>query len=305
MIDAEKKKTLVTGGTGLVGSYLQQIMPDALYVGSEYNLTEKNVTNSLVGDIKHTTIIHLAAKAGGMYDNIKYPAFYYEENILINTNILKAATTHGVKRFVGVLSTCIYPDNVLEYPITEECLHDGKPYESIMGYSMAKRAMAVQIDCYNKQFHTNYQYLIPCNLYGQFPYTEDFEKLHFVNAMISRIMKALKNGEKEIILFGSGKPLRQFIWAMDFARAIKHVVENDIIENLNIAPDHSQTIAEIAQICLSACHAQDIKIKFDSSLPDGQYRKCASNKKMKNLLTNFSFTSLEVGIEKTFKEMTT
>ena len=177
---------LVTGGSGMVGKSLQEILPEADYYSSkELNLLKESTVKFHMRRKKYDTVIHLAAKVGGIIDNINKPAEYFEDNVIMNTNILKWSRLTGVKRFIGILSTCIYPDVADKYPMTEDTLHDGPPTPTNFSYGYAKRALAVQIDAYNKQYGTNYQYLIPCNLYGE--YDKWGENSHFVAALIKKL----------------------------------------------------------------------------------------------------------------------
>ena len=182
-----KNKILVTGGTGLIGKYLQKEMPNATYVGSsDYNLTKNDQVIKMFQDIKPNIVIHLAALVGGVHHNIEEPVKYFEENVLMNTFVLKESYKFNVKRFTGILSSCIYPDKISSYPIKEDQLIEGAPHQDLFSYSYAKRCLAIQVDMYNKKYKTNYNYLIPCNLYGEF---DKFDQIrgHFVGALIHKI----------------------------------------------------------------------------------------------------------------------
>ena len=253
-------KVLVTGGSGLVGSYLKQIMPDAYYISSDdYDLTRENEVESLFKKNRFKTVIHLAARVGGIHHNIIEPVKYFEENILMNTLILKYSHKNGVKYFLTLLSSCIYPDKIKKFPIKEKNLFEGAPHESLFSYSYAKRSMAVQIDAYNKKFKTNYNYIIPCNLYGEFDKFGDIEG-HFVGALIEKIIEAKKNKKNHISLFGDGTPKRQFMHAKDLARIIKLSIDNKITENFNVATNENYSVEKIAQLALKACNFKDAKI---------------------------------------------
>ena len=298
------KKILVTGGSGMVGRSLQDIMPDAMYLSSDRcDLTNQQSVNYLMKDNNFDTVIHLAAKVGGIIDNINKPAEYFEDNILMNTNLLRASHENGVKQFIGILSTCIYPDTVDEYPMTEEILHQGPPTPTNFSYGYAKRCLAVQIDAYNKQYGTNYQYLTPCNLYGE--YDKWGENSHFVAALIKKIMLALANGENELHLFGTGLPLRQFIHSKDLAKVIKHCIDNDVYDSFNVATEENLKIKEIAKIVLEVIDTKEqIKhLRFDTNKPDGQYRKDVSNKKLLSVIPDFEFTPLMDGIKDTYDKI--
>ena len=206
-------KYIVTGGTGMVGMHLQEIMPDLVYLSSaDCDLTDKNAVDALFASEKPDGVIHLAARVGGIMENIKNPASFYDENIQINTNTLMAARKNGVKRLIAILSTCMYPDKAVNYPMSEEDVHKGPPSAANFTYAYAKRCLAVQIDAYRHQHGLNYSYVIPCNLYGEHDNFEDSNKSHFVTALIKKIIDAENAGSTAITLFGTGKPMRQFMY---------------------------------------------------------------------------------------------
>lgn len=294
---------LVTGGSSMVGKHLQKVLPKAIFLSSkDCDLQNFDQTVKLFKQIKPQTIIHLAAKVGGIMDNIKNPVNFFEENILINTNTLKATYECGASKFIGVLSTCIYPDKLkkTEYPIREEVLHDGPPTPTNFAYGYAKRCLAVQIDAYNKQKKTEYSSLIPCNLYSEHDHFEG-DKAHFLSSLMSKIHNAKINNQNHIELFGSGKPLRQFMYAGDLAEAIVQTINAQTAFSYNICPPENKSIFEIAKIALKACDAEHLKIKWDKSKPDGQFRKDASSEKFLQIYPNFKFTPLLEGIQKTYK----
>ena len=297
------KKILVTGGSGMVGKSLQELIPQASYISSkDCDLTNPLEVESLVKSHKPEAIIHLAAKVGGIIDNINKPAEYFDDNILMNTLLLKSAHKYGVRRFIGILSTCIYPDTVVRYPMSETMLHLGPPTPTNFSYGYAKRSLAVQIDAYNKQYGTKYQYLIPCNLYGE--HDKFGENSHFVAALIKKIYKAKEKNESELKLFGTGKPLRQFMYVGDLAYVIKYCIDNDIYDNFNVATEENLSIKEIAEIVVNIMGKDQInKINFDPKKPDGQFRKDVSISKLKKIIPTFTPTKLSEGIRKTINNL--
>lgn len=299
----KNKKILVTGGSGMVGRSLKDIMSNAIYLSSkDCDLINPLETELLIKKHKPDVIIHLAAKVGGIMDNINKPAEYFDDNVLMNTNLLRLSYKYNVKRFIGILSTCIYPDKVDEYPMTEDMLHLGPPTPTNFSYGYAKRSLAVQIDAYNKQYGTKYQYLIPCNLYGE--YDKWGDNSHFVAALLKKIIIADKNGEEIVNLFGTGKPLRQFMYSNDLAKIIKLCIDNEIYESFNVATNENLSIKEIADIVLKTINPKNVKrFNFDKEKPDGQFRKDVSSNKLLSLLPNFCFTTLEEGIKNTYKKI--
>lgn len=299
----KKTRVLVTGGSGMVGKHLKEIKPNWKYLSSkDCDLTNFLDVEKLLIDEKPDRIIHLAAKVGGILQNIASPADFYDENITINTNLLIAAKNLKIPRLTAILSTCMYPDTVSRYPISEDDLHKGPPAFSNLSYGYSKRCAAVQIEAYKYQHKLKYNYLIPCNLYGEHDDFENFEKSHFVTALISKIIEAEKLGKDKITLFGTGNPLRQFLYSGDFARIIQQVSDRDITESFNVAPpDHNYSIDQMAKIVLKALKKNSWKIEYDSKKPDGQFRKDVDSKKMMTHLPEFSFTRFHEGVLKVYK----
>lgn len=295
------KKIVVTGGSGLVGRSLQKFLPNAVYLSSkQYDLTTESGVDRLYKEHEPDCIVHLAAKVGGILDNVTKPAEYFTENVLMNTLMIDRAYKHGVKRFLSILSTCVYPDTVDTYPMVESDYDSGPPAPTNYSYGISKRAQAAQINAYNKQYATKYQYLIASNLYGEFD-KFGHQNSHFIASLIRKLHFALKNGDDKIVLFGTGQPYRQFLYADDLARVIVHCLKNDVYDNMNVAPDENLTIHEMAKIALKVFNAENLTITYDRTYPDGQFRKDVSNAKLRSIMEDFKFTSLADGIKKTYE----
>ena len=295
-------KILVTGGSGMVGKSLKKILPEATYLSSkECDLKNEEEVKSLMNNNEFDAVIHLAAKVGGIIDNINKPDDYFVDNIQMNTNIVKWSRITGVKRFIGILSTCIYPDKVISYPMTEDMLHQGPPTPTNFSYGYAKRCLAVQIDACNKQYGTKYQYLTPCNLYGE---NDKFgDNSHFIAALVKKIVKMEKDGNSTLELFGTGKPLRQFMHSDDLAWVIKECLDKNIYESFNVATEENLSIREMVDIALKSCNLKNTQLVFDKTKPDGQYRKDVSIEKLKGLLPNFKTLPLNKGIKKVYDKI--
>ena len=289
-------KILVTGGNGLVGKHLQDILPEATYISSkDYDLTESYNAHRLMYKERPDVVIHLAARVGGILDNITNPVDYLEQNILINTNVLQHCHQFNVSKVISILSTCIYPDIVDTYPMKEEVLFNGPPPPDNFAYAMSKRCMATQMDSYVKQYNKQWSYLIPCNLYGEYDKYEEHHS-HFVSALIKKIHEAKDSVE----IWGTGKPLRQFMYAGDLAKVIKYMIDNDVVDNFNVAPDYVHSIEEITKIGMESCGKGDLNIVYDNTKPDGQYRKDVDSSKLISVMKDFKFTSLEEGIRRVY-----
>ena len=293
---------LITGGTGLVGKYLQHYLKDGIYLGSrDYDLTKEDQVIAMYEKYRPNIVIHLAAKVGGIADNIQYPFEYYEDNLLMNTFVIKHARTYNIKKFVGVLSSCIFPDVVDHYPMTEEDMHKDLPNANNFGYGYAKRVMGCHIDIAKKQ-GLNYSYITPSNLYGEYEHGEVSRK-HFVGALLEKIYTAKINGDDYITLFGDGTPLRQFTFAKDIAEIINLLIQYDIKENLNLTTADNLTIDQMARMALEATDSQHLKIQYDTTKPNGQYRKDIDTTKFKNIFANYKFTSYIQGIKQTYNTL--
>jgi len=181
-------------------------------------------------------------------------------------------------------------------------LHKGAPTENNFSYAYSKRCLAVQIDAYNKQYGTKYNYLMPCNLYGEHD-RYDMEKSHFIPTLLMKIKNAVKENKDHIVLLGDGTPLRQFMHAEDLAKTIKYMLDNNIYENINVAVDENYSIHEMATIALEATKNNHLKIVYSPGTPNGQFRKDICNKKLKELIPNITMISLKEGIKRVYNSL--
>ncbi|CAL1283765.1 unnamed protein product [Larinioides sclopetarius] len=223
------KTILVTGGTGLVGKAIENVvkantLTDENWVflsSKDADLTDVEQTNALFEKYKPTHVIHLAAMVGGLFRNLKYNLDFLRNNIHINDNVLNCSYKHGVQKVVSCLSTCIFPDKTT-YPINETMIHNGPPHDSNFGYSYAKRLIDIQNRAYHAQHGCNFTSVIPTNVFGPFD-NFNLEDGHVLPGLIHKTYEAKKNGTP-LTIWGSGKPLRQFIYSNDLARLIVWVL---------------------------------------------------------------------------------
>jgi GDP-L-fucose synthase len=291
-------KILVTGASGMVGRELLKLIPGAYTPSSsELDLLSPIAVKKYMHKEKFEYVIHLAAYVGSLHDNIENRTAYFDKNILMNTIITKYSYESGVKNFLGILSTCIYPNDIKEFPIKETSLHSGAPHKDLMSYAYAKRSHAVQLTAYKESYDVNYNYLIPCNLYGEVSESHK-GRSHYVNDLIQKIIFAVDNKESKIVLFGDGTPLRQFMHAGDLAKIISLYVESEINDSFNVAPNINLSVNEIAKVALQACGADSVAIEYDSSKPNGQHRKDVDTSTLKSHFSDFNFLGLAEGIKK-------
>jgi GDP-L-fucose synthase len=291
-------KFVITGANGLVGYALRQLnLPSAVFMTREdADLTDFAATKMIFNELKPENVIHLAAVVGGIGGNMMHSGEYFRNNILINTNVLESARLAGTKNLISFMSTCIFPEKCT-YPLNENNLHDGPPHPSNFGYAYAKRMLEVQSSAYNKQFKSNYIVAIPTNIYGP---NDNFSLLegHVVPALIHKTYLAKKN-RTNLSIWGSGSPLREFVYSSDIAKltlwAIEHYhEESPIIFSSGI----EVSILELTELVAKIMKFEG-KLILDPSKPDGQFRKPSDTTKLKKYLPEFQWTPLEEGIERT------
>jgi len=285
-------KRLVTGGTGLVGS---AIIAD-VKVGRNYDLTNPEICDSMFNEHKPTHVIHCAAKVGGLGGNMNYKGEYFHDNIMINTNVIESARKAGVTNLVSFLSTCVFPDNI-EYPLTEKKIHLGEPHFSNYPYAYAKRMVDIQIRAYREQYGVKYTSVIPCNIYGP---NDNFslEHGHVIPMLMHKLYLAQQRNE-DFVVWGSGKPLREFIFSKDVAKLAEWALHNyDESEPIIFSTSNEISIMDLVDLLVTEFEFKG-KVIFDNSKPDGQFRKPSDNSKLKSYLPNFEFTSIEEGIKET------
>jgi len=293
-------RVLVTGGSGLVGKHLAEHEPTWNYLSSfDGDLRDRNTVWDIFEFYQPDAVIHLAAKVGGIQSNSSQPMDYFTDNVLINTNVVQTALDFGVRKFVGLISSCAYTDVSPSYPLQENQLFEGEPHMLNYGYGMAKRMLAAQIKIARQHLGKNFSYLIPSNLYGLYE-TGDISVKHFVGALMDKIIRA-EEGDGIVTLFGDGTPLRQFTYAEDVANILRRVIEQDVSENLNVSIDENLTIDQIARIAVSVSDNPNLTIQYDSSKPNGQYRKDIDTTLLKKVFGDFKFTPYIEGLRKTYR----
>ncbi len=291
-----KNRILVTGGNGLVGSEFegdQYFKPSS----KEYDLTDRDQTYRLM--LKgFDSVIHCAAKVGGLGSNMKYKGDFFYQNILMNTNIIEGARLSRVKNLVAFLSTCVFPDNV-EYPLTEKKIHLGPPHFSNDAYAYAKRMVDVQIRAYREQYGLNYKSVIPSNIYGP---NDNYDLIngHVVPSLIHKCYLAREN-KTDFIIWGTGTSLREFIYSKDVAKLTEWVLNNyNENEPIILSTSDEISIKDVVDIIVELMNFKG-NVVYDSSKPDGQFRKPSDNSKIKDYLPNFQFTPIYEGLKETIE----
>lgn len=289
-------KILITGGNGLVGS---EFIGEQYFkaTSKEYNLINRDDTNRLL--LKgFDGVIHCAGKVGGVGGNMNYKGEFFYDNIMMNTNVIEASRLTNVKNLVSFLSTCVFPDQV-EYPLTEKKIHLGPPHFSNDAYAYAKRMSDIQIRAYKEQYGLNYKSVIPCNIYGPND-NYDIVNGHVLPSLIHKCFLAREN-KTPLSIWGSGKPLREFIFSKDVAKLTEWVLYNyNENEPIILSTSEEISIREVVEIIVELMNFKG-EVIFDSTKPDGQFRKPSDNSKIKHYLPNFKFTPFYEGLKETIE----
>tara|TARA_R110002074_G_scaffold19770_1_gene62657 strand:+ start:1105 stop:2040 length:936 start_codon:yes stop_codon:yes gene_type:complete len=297
----KEQEILVTGGTGMVGTALKIIIPDANFIGSKhFDLRDEKEVSKMFTYYEPKYVIHLAAKVGGIKANMDNLGSFYCDNIKINTNVLEQSRIHKVEKLVSLLSTCIYPENV-EYPLTEGQIHNGEPHPSNFGYAYAKRMLDVQSRAYRKQYGCKFITVVPNNLFGEND-NFDLENSHVIPALIRKIHDAKLKDKNEVVLWGTGAALREFTYSGDIAKILLFMIDKyNGTEPRNIGNTNEYSIKDLANKIANILE-YDGKISWDYFKPPGQYKKPSNNKKLLSLgwKTN-DYTNFDEALKKTCK----
>ena len=290
---------IVTGGTGMVGSAMRLILPNADYPNRQqlHSMTRPVFCKEEFGG---KNIIHLAAKVGGVKANTDKVADFYMENAALNEKLLFAAHYGAAEKVVSLLSTCVYPAApYVTYPLTEDQLHLGPPHRSNFGYAYAKRMVDVMSRAYRRQYGCNFITAIPNNLYGEND-NFDLENGHVIPSLIRKIWEAKINKRPSVECWGDGSPLREFTYSQDVAKILLFLLEEyDGEHPINIGNTEEHSIKHIVSM-LCEFLEYDGKIVWNTKKPSGQFRKPSSNKRLLDLgWKSSNYTSAKEGLIKT------
>nr|WP_292391021.1 GDP-L-fucose synthase [Methanosarcina sp. UBA5] len=307
MIMDKKSKIYLAGHRGLVGSALKRRLESKGYSNlifrthRELDLTKQQAVNEFFEREKPEYVFLAAAKVGGILANNTYPAEFIYENLMIEANIIHASYRYGVKKLLFLGSSCIYP-KLAPQPLKEEYLLTGSLEETNEAYAIAKIAGIRLCKHYNQQYGTNFISVMPTNLYGPND-NFDLETSHVMPALIRKFHEAKVKNEPEVVIWGTGKPLREFMHVDDMADACVYLMENfnidDIGEFVNIGVGKDITIGELSELIKEIVGFEG-EIKKDLSKPDGTPQKLLDITKLSSLGWKAKI-SLKDGIEQTYE----
>lgn len=301
-------KVLVTGGYGLVGKALQQEAKTLerlqfFYIGRQScDFREYDQVQRTFAEIQPDIVVHLCARVGGVYDNMKNNFTYLMENMQINNNVMNACREFKVKKLLNMLSTCIFPNDGVSYPLTSDQLHNGLPHYSNIGYAYSKRLLHVasklMID--SQVAPVQVVNLIPTNLYGE---NDNFNinSGHVLPALIHKMYNA-KQTASPLKVKGNGMAVRQFLYARDLAKVIIAFVESTSSQQeitcIVSPPEESEISINNLVEKLKNAFGWHGKVIYESGLSNGQYKKTTTNNEVNFWLPNFQFTPLDTGLDR-------
>ena len=303
----------VAGHNGMVGSAIVRHLKSLGYhkfierTHAELDFTKQSELDELFRSEKIDQVYLASAKVGGIHANNTYPAEFIYDNLLIECNIIHAAHQSGIGRLMFLGSSCIYPRETKQ-PMPENALLTGPLEPTNEPYAIAKIAGIKLCESYNRQYGHDYRSVMPTNLYGP---NDNFhqENSHVIPAMMRRFHDAVQSGAQEVVIWGSGKPMREFLFVDDMAAATVHVMELDkatwrantkaMLSHINVGTGVDCTIRELAETIAKVTGFQG-DLKFDSTKPDGTMRKLLDVSLLKSLGWE-SKIDLMTGLSETYK----
>lgn len=304
-MDLPNKSVVVTGGAGFLGSYvvdeLQERGCDDIYVprSKNYDLRNRQAIRRLYEDADPDVVLHLAGTVGGIGVMEEKPGEIFYDNSKMALELIEQGRIHGLEKFVAIGSVCAYPKHT-SVPFEETMLWEGYPEETHASYGIAKKLPLVQLRAYRDQYDFSGIYLLPVNLYG--PGDDfDLETSHVIPAIIRKVDRAIRNGEDSITAWGTGEPTREFLYVEDAAEAIvKATADHQDPDPVNLGSGEEISIRDLVEK-VTETMGFDGEIKWDTSKPDGQPRRCLDTSRANERFGWSASTDFETGIRATIE----
>jgi len=265
----------------------------------EYNLVEDEAVKKMYHDGKPDIVIHLAAKVGGIGANKEKPGEFFYDNLMMGAHIMEEGRRFGIEKFVALGTICCYP-KFSPIPFKEKNLWDGYPEETNAPYGMAKKMMLVQGQAYKQQYGFNSIFLMPVNLYGP---RDNFDPKtsHVIPALIKKCFAAIKENKDEIVVWGTGRPTREFLYAEDAAEGILLAAEKyNKPDPINLGAGFEISIKDLVKLIVKLT-AFEGRIRWDVSKPDGQPRRKLDTRKAKEEFGFVAKTDFHEGLKRTIE----
>lgn len=303
-MQVQGKTVLVTGGGGFLGthlvSHLEQSGAEVCAPPSaDYDLVRYEEADRALARFRPAIVVHAAADVGGIGYNRLYPADIFRNNLLMSCNVLEACRRNNVEKLVVIGSACAYPGEVTG-TLREADFLTGPMHPSVECYGLSKRALYLGAKAYREQHGLNSILLVLTNLYG--PHDKfDPEESHVVAALIRKFVEAVENAEPAVECWGTGAPIREFLYAGDCAEAVLRAAERyDGLEPLNIGTGTGTSIKELAELTARITGFTG-EVRWDTTRPDGAMKKVLDVSRMVEVLDWSPPTSLEEGLRKTIQ----
>lgn len=301
----KSSRFLVAGGAGFVGSFIVEKLKKRscthIFVprSKDYNLVDNEAVKRLYQDSKPDMVIHLAGLVGGIGANRENPGKFFYDNLMIGVQMMEQGRLFGVEKFVAIGTVCAYP-KFTPVPFKEENLWKGYPEETNAPYGLAKKMLLVQSQAYRQQYGFNSIYLLPVNLYGPKD-NFDLKSSHVIPALIRKCVDAAETGEKEIVVWGTGKATREFLYVEDAAEGILLATEKYNKSNpVNLGSGFEISIKDLVNLIARLTEFKG-RIVWDNSKPDGQPRRCLDTSKAEREFGFKAKTNFEEGLKKTIE----
>ena len=299
------KRVVVTGGAGFLGQAVCERLR-ALGAGevtvprrAKYDLTTEEAVERLYRDARPQVVLHLAAEVGGIGANMANPGRYFFANMAMALHLIEGARRHGVERFVQTGTICAYP-KFTPVPFREADLWNGYPEETNAPYGVAKKAALVMLDAYRRQYGLRSAYLLPVNLYGPRD-NFDLHTSHVIPALIRKCVEAQRAGAGHITCWGTGAASREFLFVDDAADGLVRAAEvMDEPDPVNLGTGMEITIRDLVTLVARLCGFAG-EIRWDTSKPDGQPRRCLDTEKAARLLGWRAKVGFEEGLRRTIE----
>ena len=302
-MDLTQERVLVTGGAGFLGSHVVELLRAqsarevVIVRSSEHDLVDRQAVGRLIRDVKPSSIVHLAARVGGIGANQQNPGSYFHDNLLMGVNVLDEARAARIGKVVLAGTICSYPKHT-PVPFREHELWNGYPEETSAPYGVAKKALFVMADAYRRQYGLNTVCLMPVNLYGPRD-NFDLESSHVIPAMIRKFLEARAAGRNEVVLWGNGTPTREFLYVEDCARAIVLALRlYEASEPVNLGAGFEISMRELATKVAGLC-GFDGTLRWDTTRPNGQPRRSLDTQRAAALFGFKAAVSFDDGLRRT------
>ncbi len=299
------KRITVTGGAGFLGTHvvvkLRKRGCQSIFVprSKDYNLVDNEGVKRLYRDSKPDVVIHLAAIVGGIGANRENPGKFFYDNLMMGVQMMERGRLFGLEKFVAIGTICAYP-KFTHVPFKEQDLWNGYPEETNAPYGLAKKMLLVQSQAYRQQYHFNSIYLLPVNLYGP---GDNFDPAssHVIPALIKKVFDAKGKGQRHITVWGTGKPTREFLYVEDAAEGIVLATEKyNKPDPLNLGAGFEISIKSLMELICELA-GFDGEVKWDTTKPDGQPRRCLDTSKAKQEFGFEAKTSFREGLRRTIE----